>query len=139
MFTIKTKVDYGLILMLELANKYNKGFLPLSAVLTERNISTNYLTQIAQYFLKSGLIVSREGSGGGYKLSRPPKQISVLEILESIEGHDISIKCLSRKKEQCSCDDKCHTRKVWQEIVGDMKLVLNKKSLGDLIVGKNKK
>lgn len=132
MFTIKTKSDYGLIIMLNLAKNYKKGFLPLSSVLEEKKISNNYLTQIAQYFLKSGLIVSKEGSGGGYKLSRSPQKISVLEILESIEGHEIKITCLSRKKEKCSCDKKCDTRKAWEEIVGDIKKVLGKKSLGDL-------
>ncbi len=133
MFTIKTKADYGLIIMLDLAKNYKKDFLPLSNILKEKNISNNYLTQIAQYFLQAGLIISREGSGGGYKLSRPPQKISILEILEAIEGHEISIKCLSKKKEKCSCEKKCDTRKAWQGIVGDIKKVLGRKKLSDLI------
>jgi len=133
MFTIKTKTDYGLIIMIELAKNYKKGFLPLSSIFKQKNISANYLTQIAQYFIKSGLILSKEGSGGGYKLSKPPAQISVLEVIESIEGDNINIKCLSGKNKKCACVDPCETRRMWASIATDIKKSLAKKTLANLI------
>lgn len=133
MFTIKTKIDYGLIIMIAMARNYKKGFLALSNVLKEKNISANYLTQIAQYFLRAGLIVSKEGSGGGYRLAKSPNKISVLQIIEALEGDGINIKCLSEKKDICSCKNKCETRRLWVDIIKDIKIVLGRKKLGELI------
>ena len=86
MFNLSTKSDYGFIVMLELAQKYQRGLLSLSDIARRRKLSSGYLVQIIQPLVKAKLIVSKEGKSGGYQLARNPKQISILEIIEALEG-----------------------------------------------------
>jgi len=130
MFQIKTRVDYGLMIMLELARQPKKT-LSLSGLAQRLNISSAYLIQISQSLTKAGLIKSREGVQGGYILARPAGQISLLSIIEALEGA-ISTRCLSGEK-HCPGFSGCRVRGVWDFIIADIKTVLKKRTLASLL------
>lgn len=130
MFTIKARVDYGLMIMLELARE-PKQILSLSGLAKQLHISSIYLIQISQSLTKAGLIKSKEGAQGGYILARPASRISLLEIIEALEGN-IQTRCLSGK-EACPCLDGCRARGVWGFILFDIKAVLKAKTLSALL------
>ena len=133
MFNISTKSDYGLIVMVELAKKYQKDYLSLSHIAKDKKLSSAYLVQIIQPLIKANLIESKEGKGGGYKLLKKSSQISVLEIIEALEGPANLVKCLQNSKVKCSCFIDCDIKKFWPVIIEDVKSVLRKRKLNDLI------
>ncbi len=133
MFNISTKSDYGLIVMVELAKKYQKDYLSLSEIAKDKKLSSAYLVQIIQPLIKAKLIESKEGKGGGYKLLKAPTQISLLEIIEALEGPANLVKCLRDTKTKCSCFFDCDMKRIWPAIIEDVKSVLNKRRLSDLI------
>jgi Rrf2 family protein len=132
MFQIKTRVDYGLIIMLELAANDNSP-LSLTGLAKRLKVTSAYLIQISQSLTKAGLIVSREGTKGGYTLAKPANKISLLAIFEALEGN-IQRRCISLDG-KCPNAKDCKARGPWDIVLDDIKLVLKKRSLAS-IVGK---
>ncbi len=82
-----TRSRYGLRFMIELALFYDsKNLVFLREIAEKEDISEKYLTQLAIPLRARGLISSRRGAGGGYRLSRPPAQITAKEVIEALEG-----------------------------------------------------
>lgn len=83
---LSTRSQYGLQLMLELALQYNKNPVGLSAISKGRGLSEKYLGQIIIPLKSAGLVYSQRGANGGYALSKSPREITVREIVEVLEG-----------------------------------------------------
>ncbi len=86
MLNITSRANYGLRAMLELALHFNQGVLQGGELSKKGDIPKNYLEQLLNVLKKTGLIQSLRGNKGGYKLSRPPENISLSEIIHSLEG-----------------------------------------------------
>ncbi len=86
MFRISRRLDYGLNLMLALASENSE--LPQStASLAEKlNMPLPFMHQIAHSLMQSGLIKATPGPRGGLRLNRPATEVSVLQIIEALEG-----------------------------------------------------
>ncbi len=86
MFRISRRLDYGLNLMLALASENSE--LPQStASLAEKlNMPLPFMHQIAHSLMQSGLIKATPGPRGGLRLNRQTTEISVLQIIEALEG-----------------------------------------------------
>jgi len=130
MFQIKARVDYGLMIMLELARRPQQ-ILSLSGLAKKLHISPVYLIQISQSLTKAGLIKSKEGASGGYLLAKPAHQISLLVIIEALEG-DIETRCLSGGS-PCACLSSCRIRGAWDFILSDIRATLKKRNLASLV------
>lgn len=83
---LSTRSQYGLQLMLELALQYNKNPVGLSAISKGRGLSEKYLGQIIIPLKSAGLVYSQRGANGGYALLKSPREITVREIVEVLEG-----------------------------------------------------
>ena len=87
MLTISSKSRYGIGALLALAEFYNSGLLQIKDIASRCNIPHQYLEQIFNQLGKTGLIKSTRGKKGGYKLAKPPEQITVLQIINALEGN----------------------------------------------------
>ncbi|TWT48249.1 RrF2 family transcriptional regulator [Botrimarina hoheduenensis] len=85
MFSAKT--EYACLALLRLAVEYAGG-LPLQGrrLAAEEGIPEGFLTQILQQLKRCGLVTSVRGAAGGYRLTSPPEEITVGELLEMLEG-----------------------------------------------------
>ena len=119
--------------MLELARNFRHGLLSLADIARRRNLSSGYLVQIIQPLVKAKLIVSKEGKGGGYRLARRPKQISILEIIEALEGKAALVKCLKHGGKVCPGFAVCEAKNVWAIVAKEVRAMLKKKTLAALI------
>ena len=86
MLSISSKSKYGLVATLSLAEHYGQGLLQIKDISNQKNVPLQYLGQIFNLLVKADIIKSVRGKNGGYKLSRTPSDITVLEILEVLEG-----------------------------------------------------
>jgi len=84
---ITSRGRYGLKAMMELASG---GLLKTREISERQKIPQKYLEQIIHSLRKNNLVSSVRGAEGGYRLSRPPSEITVFEILAALEG-DLSI------------------------------------------------
>ncbi len=87
MLTISSKSRYGLQAVLSLAENHGHGLLQIKDISRRNNIPPQYLGQIFNQLVKADIIRSVRGKSGGYRLARPPEEITVLEILEVLEGN----------------------------------------------------
>ena len=88
---ITSKGRYGLKAVLELSSSFEGGSLLKTREIAERHaIPQKYLEQIINTLKRNKLVVSVRGAEGGYRLARPPHEITVYQVLEALEG-DLSI------------------------------------------------
>ena len=83
---ISTKGRYGLRLMTDLAVYYDQGLIPLKEIAARQEISEKYLEQIMMQLNRSGLVRSVRGAQGGYRLAKPPEDITAGAVLRVLEG-----------------------------------------------------
>ncbi|WP_438317476.1 RrF2 family transcriptional regulator [Candidatus Caldatribacterium sp. SIUC1] len=102
--------------MVELALSYDeRGFVFLRDIAKREEISEKYLGQLIIPLRSAGLISSKRGAEGGYQLARPPETITVLEIVEALEGKVIIVDCL-RDEALCQRASSCAAREVWKKL-----------------------
>ncbi|HFU73949.1 MAG TPA: Rrf2 family transcriptional regulator [Helicobacteraceae bacterium] len=83
---ISSKGIYGLAAMHVLSHAANARAMQIKEVAAMTQISHAYLEQLLSQLRKNGLVSSIRGARGGYKLARPAHEITVLEIIEALEG-----------------------------------------------------
>ncbi len=84
---LSAKTEYACLAMLELAQHYAcQQPVQVKRIAARHGIPTPFLVQILQDLKRAGLASSTRGAGGGYRLARPPAEISLAEVLDSVEG-----------------------------------------------------
>jgi Rrf2 family iron-sulfur cluster assembly transcriptional regulator len=83
---LSRKARFAVTAMLELALREQQGPVTLSDISQRQGISLSYLEQIFAQLRSQGLVEGMRGPGGGYRLGRPASQISIAEIVSSVEG-----------------------------------------------------
>jgi Rrf2 family transcriptional regulator, iron-sulfur cluster assembly transcription factor len=133
MMKLTTKGRYGLRAMVDLALNQGDGAVCIQCIAERQNISDTYLEQLFRKLKKSGLVKSVRGAGGGYVLARPEEDISVGDVLISLEGGLNAVECKgSEDNEECGMSDLCVTKIVWQRINESIKDAVNTISIKDL-------
>ena len=80
------KVKYGLAALFELARNSHLGFIQIKDIASTQKIPQNYLEQLLSLLKKAGLVESKRGSQGGYKLNKPADQIKIIDVIEVLDG-----------------------------------------------------
>jgi Rrf2 family protein len=132
MLQITRRGDYAIRGMLSLAGKPNHRITLISEIASDIGVSKTFLAKIFQEFSKAGLVNSYRGAGGGFTLGRPAKKITLLEILEAVEGPITLSKCvLSRRS--CRWESACPVNPVLRDLRDQVRRTLNKISLDQLL------
>jgi Rrf2 family protein len=104
--------------------------------LSERErIPVKFLEQILLTLRHAGLLRSKRGVGGGYALARPAAEISILDIVQALDGPVSPLPCTDpRPTEPCTCPDPriCPTRMMMTEFRSELIGWLGKRTLDDL-------
>lgn len=88
---ISTKVECGIIAMIDICkNSANKNVVNIVNISQRQNISAKYLEQILPLLRHASIVRSVKGARGGYVLSRPAKQITLLEIINALDSSVLS-------------------------------------------------
>ncbi len=97
--------DYGVRAMLVLARSETQQ-LSGSVVAARAGIPPNYLPRVMGGLVRAGLVSTRRGRSGGYRLGRPSEQISVLAVIEAVEG-DLQRRSCVLRGGPCRRDGPC--------------------------------
>ena len=79
------KVDYGVRTLVFLALRTTGRYVPASEIARSQHIPEPYLLRVCSELQKAGLIESRRGPSGGHKLARPAEQITVADVVTSLD------------------------------------------------------
>ncbi len=96
------------------------------------SVPRTYLPKIIQALVRAGLVVARRGIGGGVSLAAPPAEISLLQVVEAVEGPHWLGDCLLGLDE-CTNTATCPTHDFWQRICAEITYELRRTSLTSII------
>lgn len=130
---ISTKGIYAIEAMVDLARHSTHEVESLKNIAERRQLSEKYLEQIIRALRKNNLVVSIRGAGGGYQLSRDPKDIMVIHILQAVEKRLMPLECLEGDTD-CGIDmNSCVSRVFWERLWLVIDDVVSRISLQDLL------
>jgi Rrf2 family cysteine metabolism transcriptional repressor len=131
MFALSTKGRYAARAMLELALREGDVPVLLRTISKAQKISPKYLGRIMGTLVSAGLVRSQRGKNGGFELARPAAEISMLNILQAVEGPVEPAPCIQTPR-MCRKSGDCVTSEVWRKVKETLTSVLNGISLDDL-------
>ncbi|QEK12101.1 Rrf2 family transcriptional regulator [Crassaminicella thermophila] len=131
---LSTKGRYGVKAMFELALSYGDGPIALNSIADKQNLSVHYLEQLFSNLRKAGLVKSVRGAQGGYILARKPEDITVGDIIRTLEGPLAPAECvIENDSKECYKADYCVTRTIWEKIRDSINNVVDSITLQDMI------
>jgi Rrf2 family protein len=123
------KGKYGLKAMILLAREYGHGPILIGDLAEQEAIPKKFLENILVALKHRGLVHSRKGPHGGYQLSRPADQISVGDIIRTLDGPLALVSCVSQTAyapcEECVTEKDCAVRRVFQEVRDETARILD--------------
>ncbi|HIK24701.1 MAG: Rrf2 family transcriptional regulator [Thermosynechococcus sp. Uc] len=127
---LSAKSEYALLALLEMSTAYKQAEpLQIRQIAAMHNIPDRYLEQLMATLRRKGLIRSQRGARGGYLLAKAPWQISILDVLNCIEGMDSK---LEQKLPDSGDLARSLIRSIWLEACAAANEVLRKHTLQDL-------
>jgi Rrf2 family cysteine metabolism transcriptional repressor len=111
--------EYALRALLVLGLKYDDSVVRIQTISAEQNIPKRFLEQILNDLKSAGIVQSKRGVAGGYRLARKPEEITLAAVVRHVEGALAPVSCVSERfYEKCSCPDesRCAIRSVMKEI-----------------------
>ena len=83
---VNTSTAYGLLAVGYIARNQDKGLIVSQAIAKQYNIPLEFLLKIMQQLVTANVLRSKRGPRGGFSLARSPNKITMLEVLEAVEG-----------------------------------------------------
>ncbi|QZY57016.1 RrF2 family transcriptional regulator [Crassaminicella profunda] len=131
---LSTKGRYGVKAMFELALNFGEGPIALNSIAEKQNLSVHYLEQLFSSLRKAGLVKSIRGAQGGYMLARRPENITVGDIIRTLEGPLAPADCvMDDDSKECYKAEYCVTRTIWEKIRDSINDVVDNITLQDML------
>lgn len=106
---LSKKADYALMAMKHLALRGDLGSSSAREIAEQYGIPVELMAKVLQRLVRRGLLVSQQGTRGGYHLARVPVQISVADVIQAIDG-PVTVTACSTEEGQCDQYAKCNVR-----------------------------
>jgi Rrf2 family protein len=129
---ISRRADYGVRVILDLATQPETGRASTQAIAARQNIPTPFLAKIISQLSLAGLVITYRGAVGGVSLSRPSSEISLLHVIEALEGPIQLNRCLI-EAHRCPQDEKCPVHGIWARAQADLTALLDATTFDDLV------
>lgn len=114
---ISYKCDYALKIILDLAEYYQHQLVHRHEIAARQDIPEKFLEQVLRSLKEGGFVRSKKGPNGGYSLNRPPKEISLGEIVRFIEGSVYPISCVDPDAlPTCDFVPRCVFHPIWGKV-----------------------
>jgi len=128
--------EYAIKSLLYLAAQDADARVMASEVATSEQIPVNFVRKILESLVKTGLVKSYRGAGGGFTLGRPPEDISMRHIIEAVEGPLALNQCLLPIP--CAKSTDCPMCHIWREAQDAVEGVLERYNLADVVRDRHK-
>ncbi|WP_448663144.1 SUF system Fe-S cluster assembly regulator [Sphingomonas sp. CJ20] len=130
---LSSLADYAVVMMAAAA-RHCGGSCRLNAtsLAEETRLPLPTVQKLVSRLSAAGLLESARGTGGGFRLARPPAAISIADIVEAIEGPIALTACVDTGKHDCAVEGQCRVRPHWNAVNGAVKGALAGVSLASL-------
>ena len=127
--------EYALRALIVLGLHPPEKVIPIQMISKQQNIPKAFLEQILHDMRSVGIVESKRGIMGGYRLGRPADQITLAQVIRHIEGPLAPVKCASENfYQRCSCpsEEKCGIRSVMKEVRDAIVTILEQVTVAQL-------
>jgi Rrf2 family protein len=132
---LSLKGEYALRALVVLGLNHGRDVLRIQTISQQQNIPKRFLEQILNDLKSAGIVESRRGMAGGYRLSKPPEEISLAAVIRHIEGPLAPVSCVSENYySRCTCPDesKCGIRSVMKDVRDAIVKILDAVTVAEL-------
>ena len=132
---ITRQADYALRAMLYLSQLNPNQRAATSQIAEEQNIPPSFLAKIISQLSIAGLLLTSRGARGGVTLAREPRDISLLDVVEAIDGPIQLNECVDASG-TCSFEEDCPMKSVWCDAQADLVKTLKGTNFSDMTAKK---
>jgi Rrf2 family protein len=129
---LTAKSEYGLLATIDLACTYGTGPVSAREIAERRGIPPRFLEQLFVSLRRAGLVVAVRGARGGFELTRRPSDVSVLDVVEALEGPLQSSVCDQERESGCVKSGSCAAAPVWARATDALREVFASTTLASL-------
>jgi Rrf2 family protein len=129
---ITRQADYAVRAMVHVGRLPPGSRVSTATISEAEKIPLPFLTKVIAHLVRSGLVTTNRGMGGGVSVARSPQQITLLEILEAIEGPILLNRCLQREG-MCEIEHRCPVHDVWAKIQHSLVKQLGSVTVSELV------
>jgi len=131
---VSAKADYALRAVAELAAAGVDGFVTVEQLAARQGLPTKFLETIFSELRRDGLVISRRGAEGGYRLARQPAEMSVADIIRAVDGPLAAVRGLRPEDVEYGGAAAALPR-VWVALRAAVRGVLEEVTIADLVAG----
>ena len=113
---VSTKGRYAIRVLIDMAQYGESDYHPLHELAARQGLSEKYLEAILGILVKNQVLEGARGKGGGYKLAKPAKELTVWDVLSVIETSMSPVECVDNDKNGCDRADICPTLPMWKDL-----------------------
>src|SRR3954463_5928874 len=132
---LSVRGEYALRALLVLGLNYDQPVVRIQTISDQQNIPKRFLEQILNDLKSAGVVQSKRGVSGGYRLARSPEEITLASIIRHVEGALAPVSCVSERfYEKCSCPDesRCAIRSVMKQVRAAVVQIAERVTIADL-------
>ncbi len=131
MIRMSKMADYSFILLIQMLTE-NRSW--AASELTEKTtLPAPTVAKLMKVLAKAGLVHAQRGAAGGYRLSLPPKEISIARIIEAVDGPISLTDCVDEGEPDCAVQALCPMHGGWNKINKAVRHALESVHLSDLV------
>jgi Rrf2 family transcriptional regulator, cysteine metabolism repressor len=127
---LSARSEYGVLALIDLAGHYGNGPVSARGIAERQRIPAKFLEQLFVALRKAELVSAHRGAHGGFELSRDPDAITVLQVVEALDGPLGPSVCAAGK--DCDRSGACAAASVWTSATEALRDVFSNRTLGDL-------
>ena len=131
MLRLSKKTDYALMALIHLAQSSGRVAWSAREIARSYNIPPHLMAKVLQRMAQSGIVVSHQGTRGGYALGRPAHLINAAEVIEAIEGPFSMTSCVSETG-YCLQYEKCNIKSPLQLLSDSVVLMLRRMTVAQM-------
>lgn len=133
---VSQKSQYALRAIFELSKRYGQGVVRIAEIAQAQAIPVRFLEVILNQLKQGGFVSSQRGNHGGYLLARRPKEVTVAQVLEVIQGPVGTSGCMletNKTRGNCPQFEDCVFTTMWKKLNNAISGVLDATTFGELV------
>lgn len=131
MLRISKITDYGTLIMTHMAGAPER-VTSATELADALGLGLATVSKVLKALGRAALVVSQRGTHGGYRLSRPPEQISIADIIDALEEQPFGLTECSASRGVCSLENSCRIRDSWLRINAVVRTALQTVSVAEM-------
>jgi Rrf2 family cysteine metabolism transcriptional repressor len=133
---LSTRAEYGIRVLVVLAHADGERPTSLAGIAKADKLPHAYIEQLVGALRRAGLVTATRGHSGGYRLARPPEQISLVDAVRALDGPILEMPCAGPDDlESCDRPQDCSVHEVFERLNNSLNGMLGGTTLADVASG----